>query len=167
MTLKIAKEIKLKGVTGRLTVLCCATFLVCWVMTCCWSDFPNILSLSRIIWSVTHPLQFWAKLSKPHRRESGGNWIPPPPKDRPPKSHQQELREPAVHQVSSASVVRPIRFLLLHTSLWHTCKHVEMHANKNAARTCSHMHKQINTHNQTNASIHTHTQSYPHSQCPS
>lgn len=80
--------------------------------------FLSSLLSEWVIWSVTHPLQSWAKLSKQRRRAGGGNWISTPPsplKDRPPNPHQQELREPAVHQVSSATVVRPIRFLLLHT----------------------------------------------------
>lgn len=130
---------------------------------------PSRLPLSEwVIWSVTHPLQSQAKLSKQFWWAGGGNWISPL-KDRPPNPHQQELREPAVHQVSSATVVRPIRFLLLHT-----CKHQRMHTQKltrsqtHARRHLCHMHKQKNIHTikqtQTCTHTHAHAQSYPSSQ---
>lgn len=153
----------MKGVTDRLTVFFCATFLMCCVTACCWSDFLNRLSVSRVIWSVTHPLQFRAKISKPHRRE-GEEIEFPPLKDRPPNPHQQGLRESAVHQVSSASVVQPIRFLLLHTLLWHAWAHMQTYytaCDKNGAVTWAHIHThtQINTHTIKQMQTYVHTQS--------
>lgn len=108
--------------------------------------------LSRLSVSVTHPLQSRAKLSKQRRRAGGGNWISPL-KDRPPNPHQQELRESAVHQVSSAKVVRPIRFLRLHTPGLHTwvrtrtCQDADRRADY-----CSHANTRTLTH--TNRWIH-------------
>lgn len=90
----------------------------------------------------------------------------PPLKDRPPNPHQQELREPAVHQVSSATVVRPIRFLLFTHNAFgmreHTRKHAGMRARKKKkGRSYTHMSMHAQTdkygHNQRNANIYTYT----------
>lgn len=74
-----------------------------------------------VFWSVTHPSQSSERLIKQPWWAGRGNWISPL-KDRPPNPHQQELREHAVHQVSSATVVRPIRFFL--SRVQQTLEHV-------------------------------------------
>lgn len=128
---------------------------------------PSRLPLSEwVIWSVTHPLQSQAKLSKQFWWAGGGNWISPL-KDRPPNPHQQELREPAVHQVSSATVVQPIRFLLFctHANIG-GCTHKNLHAHTRMHRgtcvTCT--NRNIYTQSNKRKLAHTHAQSYPSSQ---
>lgn len=106
-----ADQVDMEMTGTQVDRLCHAKFLLCQVTSCCRSDTTTSANFQQVwvIWCVTQPLQSKAKLSKQCRRAGGGNWISPL-KDRHPNPHQQELRKPAVHQVSSATVVQPIRF---------------------------------------------------------
>lgn len=133
--------------TDRLTALCYGTFLLCWVMACCRSDTTFSADsqwLGNLECHTPSPILGQAIQTAPTSRGRKLNF--PPLKDRPPNPHQQELREPAVHQVSSATVVRPIRFLLFtHNALARMSTHVNMSGCMQKSWR-SHSHKQINTH---------------------
>lgn len=158
--------------TDRLTALCRASFLLCWVMACCRSDTTFSADSQWVSHTLSNPGP-----SYPNSAGEQGEEIEFPPS-------KTGLQIPINRSLES---LQSIKFHLprwsgqsgssvnIHRACMHeyTCKHVRMHAEE---LTTAHMHALQRSHKptctnrwirtQSNKCNQTHTESYPSSQRP-